>query len=315
MSDSIEKNPRRRFLKNASLAALSATVVPNVLSAGKPANDSEQSLCGPTTLDYYGQGPFYTSNPPSISDNQLASPDEPGTRLSITGRVFDLGCDAFLPNTLIDIWHANDAGAYDNNGYTLRGTTMSNSQGFYMFDTIVPGKYLNGAMYRPSHIHFKITPPGHPELTTQLYFEGDSEIPADAAASITSGVYNATDRIIALVENTDGVLEGVWDIVIDGDGITGVHDLHREKGMVYSATPNPFADKVTIKYGIFKTARVALEVFDLEGRSVAVLQEATLSPAKYEAVWEPSAYLSSGTFFIALKVNDLQVHYLKVVRK
>jgi protocatechuate 3,4-dioxygenase beta subunit len=308
-------NPRRRFLKNTSLAALTAALAPSILKAEKESTASEQILCDPTTLDFYGQGPFYTENPPLILDNLLASEDEPGTRLSITGRVFDLGCEAFLPETLIDIWHADDSGAYDNTGFNLRGKTLSNSQGFYMFESIVPGKYLNGGQFRPSHIHFKITPPGHPELTTQLYFEGDPEIPADAAASITSGTYNATDRIISLVENVDGVMEGVWDIVIDGNGITGVQDLHRDKGMVYSASPNPFTERVTIKYGVFKTAKVALEVFDLEGRSVAVLEEATLTPEKYEAVWEPSSYMAGGTFFVALKVNDLQVHYLKIVRK
>ena len=36
-------------------------------------------------------------------------------------------------NTEIDIWHANDAGEYDNIGYNLRGKTITNSQGFYVF--------------------------------------------------------------------------------------------------------------------------------------------------------------------------------------
>lgn len=51
------------------------------------------------------------------------------------------------------------------------------SEGFYLFETIIPGKYLNGAKYRTGHIHFKITPSGFPTLTTQLYFEGDTDIP------------------------------------------------------------------------------------------------------------------------------------------
>jgi protocatechuate 3,4-dioxygenase beta subunit len=309
-------NTRRRFLRNSSLAALSAALVPLSSKASTPREANAEALgdCMPTTLDYYGQGPFYTPNAPTIADNQLAPAGEPGTPLTITGRVLDLTCDAFIPGTLIDIWHADDAGSYDNNGYHLRGQTVSNAQGFFVFETILPGKYLNGQQFRPAHIHFKITSPNHPELTTQLYFEGDPEIPADAAASITSGTYDASHRIIALSENTDGSLEGVWDIVVDGDGTTGINDLHREKGMIYSAAPSPFTETLTIKYGIFAAAKIALEIFDMDGRSVATLEEASLSPGKYEAVWQPSSYMGSGTYFVALKVNDLQVHYLKVVK-
>ena len=78
--------------------------------------------------------------------------------------------------------------------------------------------YLNGSTFRPSHIHFKITPPGFNTLITQLYFQGDPYLSTDAAASITSGSFDATNRIIPLVTNSNGDLEGTWDIVIDGNG-------------------------------------------------------------------------------------------------
>ena len=103
-----------------------------------------------------------------------------GTRLIISGQVYNLECSEIIPNAEIDIWHANDSGSYDNYGFNLRGKTYSNAQGFYIFETIKPGLYLNGSTYRPSHIHFKITPPGFNTLITQLYFEGDPYIPTDA---------------------------------------------------------------------------------------------------------------------------------------
>jgi protocatechuate 3,4-dioxygenase beta subunit len=46
----------------------------------------------------------------------------------------------------------------------------------------VPGFYpidLQGGLYRPSHLHFKILPPGFPKFVTQLYFRGD-HIPNNA---------------------------------------------------------------------------------------------------------------------------------------
>lgn len=306
---------RRQFLKNISLAALPFWLIPDITKASSKGKSRKQSIeeCEITTLDYYGQGPFYTISPPAISNGQLASSNEPGTRLIISGRVYNLECTQVIPGTSIDIWHANDAGYYDNTGYNLRGVSQSNSQGFYMFETIKPGKYLNGSQYRPSHIHFKITPPGFPTLTTQLYFEGDSDIPQDAAASITSGTYDATSRIIPLTLNNDGKYEGTWDIVIDGSGVTGVNDLYIDKGMIYKAGPNPFKDYVEINYGVFRSSEVSLQVYDIHGRLVAVLEERKLNAGKYTAIWNPEVNIPDGHYFAALKINDLQVHYIKLI--
>lgn len=310
------KKDRRQFLKNVSLASLAIGVLPNLGQAKtlKATKEEAALMCDKTTLDLYGQGPFYTENPPLVVDNLLATADEPGTRMIISGRVFNLDCSEFIPDTLIDIWHADDSGAYDNSGFNLRGYTRTNAQGFYMFETILPGKYLNAGQFRPSHIHFKITPPNFPELTTQLYFEGDTSIPADSAASVTSGEYDARHRIIPLIENADGKMEGTWDIVINGVGTTGVNDIHLDKGMVYKAFPNPFSSEIEINYGVFKKSKVSLLVYDIDGKMVANLEEKVLTPQKYTAVWQPESKLPSGHYFIALKINDIQVHYIKVLK-
>ncbi|MGB1039135.1 MAG: T9SS type A sorting domain-containing protein, partial [Bacteroidia bacterium] len=238
---------------------------------------------------------------------------ESGIKIRVTGRVQNLDCSEFIPNTIIDIWHADDAGNYDNVGYNLRGQIKTNSQGFYSFETIRPGKYLNGSKYRPSHIHFKITPPGYPTITTQLYFKGDTSIADDAAASISSGQYDATQRIIELSDDGSGILEGTWDIAVSGKGTMGLSDLHLNKGMIYSVSPNPFTSFVSINYGVFQTSEVSILVFDLQGREVASLERETMTAEKYEAKWTPDFKLPNGQYFIALKINDIQVHYHKVI--
>jgi len=316
----MEKNKiqRRKFLSNLGWAAAGVTLVPllgksSALAA--PLSPAPAGNCMPTTLDYYGEGPFYTSNAPTISNSNLAGANEPGSPLTISGRAMNLDCTEVIPNTILDIWHADDAGAYDNSGFNLRGVTTTNAQGFYLFNTILPGKYLNGNQFRPSHIHFKITTPGYPELTTQLYFEGDTSIPNDAAASITSGQYDATSRIIPLTL-TNGAYEGTWDVVVDGDGVTvGQEALHLNKGMLYSSGPNPFTDTLEIRYGVFREAKVSINVYNVNGQKVATLEENEHSPEKYTAVWQPEPSLPKGHYFIALMWNDLQVHYLKVVRQ
>ena len=310
------KDSRRQFLRNTSLAALSLGILPSIAKTTEPLKPNSPILCDESTEDAYGQGPFYTANAPAIQNDILADSNETGTRLILSGQVYNLACSEVIPNTEIDIWHANDAGAYDNTGYNLRGKATSNPQGFYVFETIKPGLYLNGATYRPSHFHFKITPPNFPTLITQLYFAGDPNIASDAAASITSGTFDATNRIIPLTTNANGDLEGTWDIIINGEGTPlGANNIHLDKGIIYSASPNPFNNRVEIKYGVFQESKVSLFVYDINGRVVSQLDEKQLIPEKYEVIWEPESKLPNGHYFIALKINDLQVHYMKVIRQ
>ena len=86
-----------------------------------------------------------------------------------------------LSGAEVDVWQANDAGGYDNAGFTLRGVFVSDASGKFRIETILPGRYLDGASYRPRHIHVIVRAQGRAELTTQLYFEGDP--------------YNATDSL------------------------------------------------------------------------------------------------------------------------
>jgi protocatechuate 3,4-dioxygenase beta subunit len=314
MSES--ENNRRQFLKNTSLAALALGLSTKSAHSESSAINNAAIVCDETTLDFYGEGPFYTTGPPTLVDGVLANSSEPGSRMIISGRVLNLDCSEYIPNAEIDIWHANDAGEYDNAGYNLRGKTFSNDLGFYVFETVKPGKYLNGSVFRPGHIHFKITASGHPTLTTQLYFEGDPDLGTDPASSITSGIYDARHRIISLAENAEGLLEGTWDIVISGDGTTvGVNDIHQDKGIIYNVRPNPFVDELTIRYGVYRAARVKLSVYDLQGRQLANLSEENMRPGQYDAVWRPDTEIVDGYYYVTLMINDLQVHYLKVIRK
>jgi len=311
------KKDRRQFLKNTTLATLAIGISPFIAKASTNADKCDDILeggCNVLTEDFYGEGPFYTPNAPGIIYGQLAPSDEPGTRIIISGIIKTLDCQEVIPDTELDIWHANDAALYDNEGFHLRGKVTSNSAGFYIFETIWPGKYLDGGQFRPRHIHFKITTPDFPAFTTQLYFEGDTSIPGDPAASINSGMFDATDRIIPL-ENNGGVLEGTWDIVIAGDGTLGTDTLHLTNGMIYGVSPNPFSDELHISYGVFKTSNVKIEIYDMQGQLVANISEKDLSAEKYTAIWRPQTNLASGVYFCILKINNLQVHYKKIIKK
>jgi protocatechuate 3,4-dioxygenase beta subunit len=112
------------------------------------------------------EGPYYTPNTPERAS--LLEPGITGTRLVVTGYVLTTDCKP-APRALLDFWHADDQGQYDNAGYRLRGHQFADDQGRYTLETIVPGLYPG----RTRHIHVKVQAPNQPVLTTQLYFPGE----------------------------------------------------------------------------------------------------------------------------------------------
>ena len=110
-------------------------------------------------------GPFFTPNSP-----KRASLLEGGeqSHLVVTGTVLTAQCKP-VPNALLDFWHSDEQGAYDNRGFRYRGHQFADAQGRFRLETIVPAAYPG----RTRHIHVKVQAPGGRILTTQLYFPGD----------------------------------------------------------------------------------------------------------------------------------------------
>jgi protocatechuate 3,4-dioxygenase beta subunit len=112
------------------------------------------------------EGPFFT--PDSPERRSLLEAGVEGTPLLLTGSVLATDC-APIAGALLDFWHADSQGEYDNEGYRLRGHQFADSRGRYRLETIVPGLYTG----RTRHIHVKAQAPDQPVLTTQLYFPGE----------------------------------------------------------------------------------------------------------------------------------------------
>lgn len=109
------------------------------------------------------EGPYFTPDAPLKRD--LAADAPGGERIAIAGFVLDTGCRP-VPGALVQIWHADERGRYDNAGYRLRGHQLADGAGRWWFTTIVPALYPG----RTRHYHFKVSRPGGRILTTQLYF-------------------------------------------------------------------------------------------------------------------------------------------------
>lgn len=111
-------------------------------------------------------GPFFKPNAPLKRDLFPDSPD--GERITVAGFVADARCNP-LPGSLLEIWHADERGAYDAAGFRLRGHQFADEHGRWWFNTIVPALYPG----RTRHFHFKVQRPGGQVLTTQLFFPGE----------------------------------------------------------------------------------------------------------------------------------------------
>jgi protocatechuate 3,4-dioxygenase beta subunit len=150
---------RREFLR-FGVAAATALVWDAALDAADCA-ETEDNI----------EGPFYKAGAPERSS--LWEPGMDGTRLTVTGQVLDTNCQP-IPYATMDAWQCDAKGVYDNAGYHLRGKLKTDGKGRFQLVTIVPPAYkISSELYRPAHIHLKLSAPGTPLLTTQLYFEGD----------------------------------------------------------------------------------------------------------------------------------------------
>ncbi len=122
------------------------------------------------------EGPFYRQGSPERTVLREAS--AAGRRLLLTGVVYDSGCRP-VAGAWLDFWQADAGGSYDNRGFAYRGHQMTDAQGRYALDTVVPGEYPG----RAPHIHVKVRASGAaggPVLTTQLFLPGEARNSTDS---------------------------------------------------------------------------------------------------------------------------------------
>ena len=202
---------RRAFLTAATGAALGAVAAPLLARSHTeggydlPGSAADRGLglvprlqCTAGTRSRTA-GPFFT--PASPLRDSLREPGTTGALLVLQGLVLNRDCRP-LAGAVLDIWHADEHGRYDNRGFRYRGHQFTDRSGAFRFETIRPGDYPS----RTPHIHVKVQGPDTALLTTQIFF------PDRATANARDSIYRE-DLLVDLTRTVDGWL-GRFDFVL-----------------------------------------------------------------------------------------------------
>ncbi|MCV0396608.1 MAG: intradiol ring-cleavage dioxygenase [Rhizobiaceae bacterium] len=148
-------------------------------------------------------GPFYVESPPEHELGDNISPGMEGAPLFVSGSVSSTD-GAPLVGAVVDVWHSDDDGYYDVQqpddveGLTMRARFHADGNGRFHFWTIKPAAYPiphDGPVgdmleaqgrhpWRPAHVHFMISAPGHERLVTHVFVAGDQYLDSDAVFGV-----------------------------------------------------------------------------------------------------------------------------------
>jgi protocatechuate 3,4-dioxygenase beta subunit len=210
---------RRHFLKSLVIAGTAGTFF-NVRGAF-----AQELVRTPPQIE----GPYYPSQLPLDQDNDLLVINDSitpavGEIVQISGRVLTPSGSP-VRNATVEIWQADNTGAYLHPRSMGYATRDMNFQGYGRFETASNGEYLfrtiKPALYtgRTRHIHFKIKSSGRQDLTTQCYFQGEPRNDSDGVLQRIRDERERNSVIVALAPvagSKVGASAGRFDIVLQG---------------------------------------------------------------------------------------------------
>ena len=188
---------RRGFIKSLGVFAVSCAAVPTSLACS--GHQAEAQPQQPSAID-------------------IATPQEPGTRIYISGTIVDANGKP-VSGVKMFLYHTDNTGYYsrpvnDPRQARLRGTLWSNAAGQYSFHTIKPAHYGDTSSPPAIHIHVHLQPPGAPDHWVEsFYFGDDPRLPG--AGRNQNRESDRFSNIITLSSSDTGLLKGVRDFRID----------------------------------------------------------------------------------------------------
>ncbi|RZK05109.1 MAG: hypothetical protein EOO46_16095 [Flavobacterium sp.] len=215
---------RRKFIKNTGAMVFGMGVFGNIsmTSRGYVGNS-------PTTTDILG--PYYRPGAP-LRQN-INPKDFGGEVLHLSGTVFKEDGKTPMPNCFVEIWQCKADGLYDNvsTDYLYRGCQKLGRDGQYHFITTKPvPEPVDGSpsIFRPAHIHLRISAIGEQDLITQIYFTGDPYLDSDPSSKSELSI----NRVLSLNRKKEKESEIKFDVVLKKQDVPN-SELFRKVSGIY----------------------------------------------------------------------------------
>ncbi|HEX8330886.1 MAG TPA: hypothetical protein VF629_25365 [Hymenobacter sp.] len=197
---------RRQFIKNGGVLAFGVGVFGNI-------SWTDRAFVGDTATSTDILGPFYRPGAP-LRQN-LNPPDFQGEVLQLFGTIYKEDGKTPMPNCLVEVWQCWADGLYDtvSNDFTYRGSQQVGRDGKYRFTITKPVPEpvdAASSVFRPAHIHLRISAIGGQDLITQIYFAGDPYL--DGGPSTKPPL--AVNRILSLKKLQHNESEIRFDVVL-----------------------------------------------------------------------------------------------------
>jgi len=195
-----EQLNRRDLLLSSACAAAGLSLGADGAAAQATLPPTPSCADGAAATQAQTEGPFFKPRSPQRADLREAGVG--GRPVELSGQVLSRSCKP-VAGALVDLWHADDKGQYDDRGFRCRGHVFADADGRYRFLTIMPALYPG----RTRHFHVKVQAPNRPVLTTQLYF------PADEQANRRDGLFRR--ELLMQVTQANEAFSARFDFVLD----------------------------------------------------------------------------------------------------
>ena len=190
----ITDDKRQEFILLSDTLGLSTLVT--ALNHRKPADCTEATVFGP----------FHVVGSPRYELGADVANGAEGEPCYVRGRVLSIDGTP-VPGAMLEVWQADALGKYDvqyvnGDAHRARGTLQADGEGRFHFKTIRAEAYpiphdgpvghmleaLGRHPWRPAHLHFLITAPGHERLVTHVFRDGDRYLDSDAVFGVRSSL-------------------------------------------------------------------------------------------------------------------------------
>lgn len=177
---------------------LGVSMVVDAINHRKPKGATESSVLGP----------FYREGAPEIPFGGSIVKAPSGAACTVRGQVTGAGGKP-IAGAVLDVWQTSANQMYEGQDpgqppFNLRGRVRTDADGRYAFETVLPVSYpipYDGPVgqmlkatgrhpFRPAHLHFIVSAPGHEPVTTMVFVKGDKYLRSDA-------VFGVKDSLVA----------------------------------------------------------------------------------------------------------------------